>query len=72
MEWKDLLDSGLAVAAFAAFLRVVFVDIAEMKARLAQLEGGQREQAHLLQRLVNATEALAYRQGVRLRKEKEA
>lgn len=72
MEWKDLLDSGLAVAAFAAFLRLVFMDISEMKARLARMEEGQREQTHLLDRLANATEALAYRQGVRLRKEKEA
>lgn len=72
MEWKEVLDSGLAVAAFAAFLRLVFADIAEMKGRLARMEENQREQVSLLQRQTNALEALAYRQGVRLRKEKEA
>lgn len=72
MEWKEALDAGLAVAAFAAFLRLVFMDIAEMKGRLARMEETQREQVGLLQRQTNALEALAYRQGVRLRKEKEA
>lgn len=72
MEWKDVLDSGVAVVAFLAFLRLVFVDVAEIRARMSRLEEAQQRTNNLLARLVNAAEAIAFRHGVRLRKEEEA
>ncbi len=72
MEWRDVLDMGLGVVAFVAFLKLVFSDVAELKAAVRRLEEGQARGNVTLQRIANATEALAYRQGVRLRKEKEA
>ncbi|ACV05048.1 hypothetical protein [Thermus phage P23-77] len=61
MEWKDLLDSGVAVVGFLAFLRLVFVDVAEMKRGLKSMEEAVREQNALLSRVVNAVEAVALR-----------
>lgn len=72
MEWKDVLDSGVAVVAFLAFLRLVFVDVAEIRARMSRLEEAQQKSNNLLARLVNAAEAIDFRNGVRLRKEEEA
>ena len=48
MEWKDILDSGVAVMGFLAFLRLVFVDMAEMKQIMRRIEDNLKEQNHLL------------------------
>ena len=71
MEWKDVLDMGLGVAAFAAFLKLVFRDMADLRQRLERLEDQARRQNYYLSRLVNAAEAQALRQGLRLRGVKE-
>lgn len=71
MEWKDVLDMGLGTVAFAAFLKLVFRDVAEMRERLAQIEENGRRQADYLSRVANAMEAQAYRQGLRVREVKE-
>jgi len=67
MEWKDVLDMGLGVAAFIAFLKLVFRDMADLRQRLERLEVQTRRQNYYLSRLVNAVEAQALRQGLRLR-----
>ena len=71
MEWKDVLDMGLGAVAFAAFLKLVFRDMAEMRERLSRIEENGRRQAYYLSRITNAMEAQAYRQGLRLREVKE-
>ncbi len=71
MEWKDVLDMGLGTVAFAAFLRLVFRDMADLRQRLERLEDHARRQNHYLSRLVNVMEAQALRQGLRLRVVKE-
>lgn len=45
MEWKDVLDMGLGAVAFAAFLKLVFRDVAEVRERLARIEENGRRQA---------------------------
>jgi hypothetical protein len=62
MEWKDLLNSGVAVMGFLAFLRLVFVDMAEMKRSMRLMEKAIREQNALLSRALNAVEAVALRE----------
>jgi septal ring factor EnvC (AmiA/AmiB activator) len=71
MEWKDLVDVGLGVVAFIAFLKLVFRDVADLRQRLERLEEQARRQNYYLSRLVNAVEAQALRQGLRLRGVKE-
>ncbi len=71
MEWKDVLDVGLGVVAFVAFLKLVFRDMADLRQRLERLEDQVRCQNEYLSRLVNAVEAQALRQGLRLRGVKE-
>jgi hypothetical protein len=71
MEWKDVLDMGLGAVAFVAFLKLVFSDVAELKESVRRLEEGQARANVALSRIANATEALAYREGVRLRLRKE-
>ncbi|WP_243091300.1 hypothetical protein [Thermus neutrinimicus] len=66
MEWKDVLDMGLGAVAFAAFLKLVFRDVAEVRERLARIEENGRRQAYYLSRVANAMEAQAYRQGLRV------
>jgi len=68
MEWKDLLDSGVAVVGFLAFLRLVFVDVAEVKRDLRSMEEAVREQNALLSRVVNAVEAVALREVGQIRR----
>jgi hypothetical protein len=62
MEWKDFLDSGVAVAGFLAFLRLVFVDLADMKRSLRLIEKAVHEQNALLSRAMNVAEAIALRE----------
>lgn len=71
MEWKDVLDMGLGAVAFAAFLKLVFRDVAEVRERLARIEENSRRQAYYLSRVANAMEAQAYRRGLQLREVKE-
>jgi septal ring factor EnvC (AmiA/AmiB activator) len=71
MEWKDVLDMGLGAVAFVAFLKLVFRDMADLRQRLERLEDQARRQNYYLSRLVNAVEAQALRQGLRLRSVKE-
>jgi|GEM_PF-3124850 len=71
MEWKDVLDMGLGAVAFVAFLKLVFRDMADLRQRLERLEDQARCQNYYLSRLVNAVEAQALRQGLRLRGVKE-
>jgi hypothetical protein len=71
MEWKDVLDMGLGAVAFVAFLKLVFRDMADLAQRLGRLEDQARRQNYYLSRLVNAVEAQALRQGLRLRGVKE-
>jgi len=71
MEWKDVLDVGLGVVAFVAFLKLVFRDMADLRQRLERLEDQIRRQNDYLSRLVNAVEAQALRQSLRLRAVKE-
>jgi septal ring factor EnvC (AmiA/AmiB activator) len=71
MEWKDVLDMGLGAVAFVAFLKLVFRDMDDLRQRLERLEDQARRQNHYLSRLVNAVEAQALRQGLRLRGVKE-
>jgi hypothetical protein len=71
MEWKDLVDVGLGAVAFIAFLRLVFRDMADLRQRLERLEDQARLQTYYLSRLVNAMDAQALRQGLRLREVKE-
>jgi len=71
MDWKDVLDMGLGAVAFAAFLKLVFSDVAELKQAVRRLEEVQARANVALYRIANATEALAHREGVRLRGRKE-
>lgn len=71
MEWKDVLDMGLGAVAFVAFLKLVFADLAELRQAVHRLEEAQARANVSLTRIANATEALAYREGVRLRVRKE-
>jgi septal ring factor EnvC (AmiA/AmiB activator) len=71
MEWKDVLDMGLGPLAFIALLKLVFRDMADLRQRLERLEEQSRRQNYYLSRLVNAVEAQALRQGLRLRGVKE-
>jgi septal ring factor EnvC (AmiA/AmiB activator) len=71
MEWRDVLDMGLGAVAFVAFLKLVFRDMADLRQRLERLEDQARRQNYYLSRLVNAVEAQALRQGLRLRGVKE-
>ncbi|GAB6942697.1 hypothetical protein [Thermus brockianus] len=71
MEWKDVLEVGLGPLAFIAFLKLVFRDMADLRQRLERLEEQSRRQNYYLSRLVNAVEAQALRQGLRLRGVKE-
>jgi septal ring factor EnvC (AmiA/AmiB activator) len=71
MEWKDVLDMGLGALAFVAFLKLVFRDMADLRQRLERLEDQAHRQNYYLSRLVNAVEAQALRQGLRLRAVKE-
>jgi septal ring factor EnvC (AmiA/AmiB activator) len=71
MEWKDVLEVGLGPLAFIAFLKLVFRDMADLRQRLERLEDQASRQNEYLSRLVNAVEAQALRQGLRLRGAKE-
>jgi hypothetical protein len=48
MEFLDVVDKGLGVVSFLAFLRLVFSDLQEMKASLRRLESLMQEQTNMM------------------------
>ncbi len=71
MEWKEVLEVGLGPLAFIALLKLIFRDMTDLRQRLERLEEQARRQNDYLSRLVNAVEAQALRQDLRLRAVKE-
>jgi len=71
MEWRDFLDMGLGAVAFVAFLKLVFSDIAELRQAVKRVEEAQAKANVFLQKIADATEALARREAVHLKLRKE-
>jgi hypothetical protein len=71
MEWRDFLDMSLGAVAFMAFLKLVFSDIAELRQAVKRVEEAQAQANVFLQKIADATEALARREAVNLKLRKE-